>query len=172
VDILDLGDIGARYKNPSFADMTALSKSTCLIWKLLFRALAKARDGDMLCIILGCSVPVVVREHGGESGKWFELIGEAYVHGTMDGEAMEDGPEYTMFELRISIWHFFSVPKTHARDASFGNGKRSAPPSSWPAPEDAWPLLHSCHGFRASRLLGSKGLRSPWVSIVLERTRP
>lgn len=41
--------------------------------------------GDKVCLLLGCRVPVVLRERrdGG-----YELVGEAYVHGIMKGEAL------------------------------------------------------------------------------------
>ena len=45
----------------------------------------EARKGDRICLLLGCRVPVVLREHK-EGG--YELIGEVYVHGIMNGEAM------------------------------------------------------------------------------------
>ncbi|KAI3321986.1 HET-domain-containing protein [Xylariaceae sp. AK1471] len=45
----------------------------------------KAQVGDQVCILYGCSVPVVVRKL--LRGGWV-LIGEAYVHGKMDGEAI------------------------------------------------------------------------------------
>jgi hypothetical protein len=44
----------------------------------------KARQGDHICILYGCSVPLVFREIKGG----FSLVGEAYVHGFMDGEAL------------------------------------------------------------------------------------
>ncbi|KAF2194106.1 HET-domain-containing protein [Zopfia rhizophila CBS 207.26] len=47
---------------------------------------------DIVCILFGCSVPVVLRkveEHSGDN-ELYELIGEAYVHGKMDGEAVQD----------------------------------------------------------------------------------
>jgi hypothetical protein len=50
-----------------------------------------ARIGDRICILRGCSVPVVLRQHGtpeSPRGLYWQLIGEAYVHGVMDGEAM------------------------------------------------------------------------------------
>lgn len=43
-------------------------------------------SGDYVCILIGCSVPVVLREEDG----CMKLIGETYVHGKMEGEAMED----------------------------------------------------------------------------------
>lgn len=66
-----------------------------------------AKRGDIVCILLGCSVPVVLRpveqgsgngDHGGnengcqseeDQGKDYYFVGEAYVHGIMDGEATE-----------------------------------------------------------------------------------
>jgi Heterokaryon incompatibility protein (HET) len=62
-----------------------------------------SKNGDFICIIFGCSVPVVLRELPNESttvslvevGKpaetvvcpVYRLIGECYVHGLMEGEA-------------------------------------------------------------------------------------
>jgi hypothetical protein len=40
--------------------------------------------GDMVCIFLGAKVPYVIRKSSEAEGHW-ELIGEAYVHGVMDG---------------------------------------------------------------------------------------
>jgi hypothetical protein len=41
--------------------------------------------GDKICILLGCSVPVILREH---LDGCFEFIGEAFIYGKMDGEAI------------------------------------------------------------------------------------
>lgn len=40
--------------------------------------------GDLICIVLGSEVPLVLRSSGSE----YLLVGGAYVHGIMDGEAM------------------------------------------------------------------------------------
>ena len=45
-----------------------------------------SRPGDQVWIVFGCSVPVVVRV----SGERKELVGECYVDGIMDGEAVEE----------------------------------------------------------------------------------
>lgn len=42
----------------------------------------KTKRRDQICILYGCSVPVVLREY-------YNFIGECYVHGVMDGEAFE-----------------------------------------------------------------------------------
>jgi hypothetical protein len=44
--------------------------------------------GDKIVVILGCYAPFVVRKL--EGSETFQVIGEAYVHGIMDGEIMED----------------------------------------------------------------------------------
>ena len=44
----------------------------------------QTRKGDLISIIFGCSMPIVIRPHG----KLFKIVGEAYVQGLMDGEAM------------------------------------------------------------------------------------
>lgn len=47
-----------------------------------------AEVGDKIFIPLGSTVPFVIREGEGEQGT-FELLGDAYIHGIMDGEEME-----------------------------------------------------------------------------------
>lgn len=48
----------------------------------------KAELGDIICIIFGCSVPVLLREFHTYGDSYFEFVGECYVHGYMDGEAV------------------------------------------------------------------------------------
>jgi hypothetical protein len=66
----------------------------------------RAKSGDTLCILYGCSVPVVLRRLGTESDGYWQLIGEAYVQDFMDGEAISSlFPEKTreaevIFEIR------------------------------------------------------------------------
>jgi hypothetical protein len=49
-----------------------------------YRELNQARVGDLVAIIYGCSTPLVIRPYGGQ----FQIVGEAYVEGFMDGEAV------------------------------------------------------------------------------------
>jgi len=42
-------------------------------------------EGDRVCVILGCSVPFIVRP---TADGWIQ-VGECYVHGLMEGEAMD-----------------------------------------------------------------------------------
>ncbi|KAF4625441.1 hypothetical protein G7Y89_g12730 [Cudoniella acicularis] len=48
------------------------------------------RDGDVVCIFDGAAVPLVLRP---VLAGQFEVVGDAYVHGIMDGEAMKLGLE-------------------------------------------------------------------------------
>ena len=53
-----------------------------------------AEQDDVIAVLLGCSVPFILRKVNGQSGevRW-RIVGECYVHGIMDGEAMEWGLE-------------------------------------------------------------------------------
>ena len=42
--------------------------------------------GDLVSVLLGCDMPIVLREY--DAGYCLRVIGEAYVHGIMDGEAV------------------------------------------------------------------------------------
>jgi hypothetical protein len=46
---------------------------------------AQTKQGDLIAILFGCSTPIAIRPYG----LHFQVIGEAYVQGLMDGEAME-----------------------------------------------------------------------------------
>lgn len=49
-----------------------------------------AREGDLICILFGCSVPVILRERKTGAEAFFEFVGDAYIHGMMEGEAFTD----------------------------------------------------------------------------------
>ena len=44
-----------------------------------------ARKGDLVCILYGCSVPVIIRKYG----QGYRYVGESYIHGLMDGAAVD-----------------------------------------------------------------------------------
>lgn len=51
------------------------------------------RQSDCACVLMGCSVPVILREVPNiERNGVFELVGECYIHGMMDGEALGSTP--------------------------------------------------------------------------------
>ena len=49
---------------------------------------SEVRVGDMVCILFGCSVPVLLRQITQGKTPEFLFVGECYVHGMMDGEAV------------------------------------------------------------------------------------
>jgi hypothetical protein len=49
------------------------------------KAKDQTMEGDLIAILFGCSTPIVIRPYG----EHFKVVGEAYVQGIMDGEAME-----------------------------------------------------------------------------------
>lgn len=81
------------------------------------------KAGDLVCILYGCSVPCILRQilHGGgrdskagisdergleDSSYFYELIGEAFILGQMDGEAIVDLSEE---DLRCASGDFHLV---------------------------------------------------------------
>ncbi|PQE14200.1 heterokaryon incompatibility protein [Rutstroemia sp. NJR-2017a BVV2] len=59
----------------------------------------KAMKGDLVCVLFGCSVPVLLRES--DSGDSFSLVGECFLDGYMDGLGLEQGRfEERMFCIR------------------------------------------------------------------------
>ena len=48
-----------------------------------------AKVGDIVCVLLGCSVPVVLSPiTPANASNGYRLVGEAYLHGVMDGEVL------------------------------------------------------------------------------------
>lgn len=45
---------------------------------------------DVVCILFGCSVPVILRPLGHDG---FKLVGKGYVQGVMDGEMIKNNDE-------------------------------------------------------------------------------
>ena len=61
-----------------------------------------AKVGDLICVLHGCSVPVILRaQRDPQSLKitHHEIIGECYIYGYMDGEAISKIKEVTEFKL-------------------------------------------------------------------------
>lgn len=48
----------------------------------------EARVGDMICVLYGCSVPVILRPWQEKTKSGYQIIGECYVEGIMDGQTM------------------------------------------------------------------------------------
>lgn len=56
---------------------------------------------DVIAILFGCSVPVILRPSQSDSSlpQLYKFIGEAYIYGKMDGEAMYEAHADTDFVL-------------------------------------------------------------------------
>lgn len=61
----------------------------------------QARKGDILCVMFGCSVPVVLRKK--ESSSSYTFVGECYMHGFMDGEAIAMQMKGALVEKKIVL---------------------------------------------------------------------
>jgi hypothetical protein len=89
---------------------------------------AKTRRGDQLCILMGGQTPFVLRQsesrkmrvagsEGDYDRKFFEMIGDCYTHGLMDGEAMEEwgkeagSSEQNLLIQKLSKNHLEAVQK-------------------------------------------------------------
>jgi hypothetical protein len=76
-----------------------------VVWNRKFFSTAKeerlglapdtAKVGDIVCVFYGCSVPVIIREikdrdreRRDMNKQEYQFIGEGYLHGMMDGEAV------------------------------------------------------------------------------------
>lgn len=63
-----------------------------------------AQKGDVVCMLFGCNVPVVLRKYeqpqDGYLPAVFEFIGECYVDGFMNGEAVNSGKQTQEFTMR------------------------------------------------------------------------
>jgi hypothetical protein len=67
-------------------EATSVKNSTEHLFGL---ASQKTQIGDLVCVLFGCTVPVILRERNNdEHGVYHEFIGESYIHGKMDGEAL------------------------------------------------------------------------------------
>jgi hypothetical protein len=69
---------------------------------------AKAKKGDFICVLYGCSVPVLLRHAGAGAGAGagaarcdsFSFVGECFVDGCMDGSVLE---QQSIKEMTFSI---------------------------------------------------------------------
>ncbi|KAE9372770.1 hypothetical protein N431DRAFT_439800 [Stipitochalara longipes BDJ] len=59
---------------------------------------SETEPGDFVFVLLGSDVPFIMRRESNTSEK-MQVIGEAYLHGIMDGEVMENNPVIEAIEL-------------------------------------------------------------------------
>ena len=70
----------------------------------------RVKRGDFVCILFGCSVPILLRQQNDADTheEYFQIIGDCYIHGIMDGQLIEmarrESGNYTipkqLFEIR------------------------------------------------------------------------
>ena len=93
-------DMRRRTEHAFWYDLlqTARNRQFCITKKgYMGWAPPAAKPGDRICILFGGQVPYVVRP----KGKYHEFLGEAYIHGIMNGEALSmDGIKMETFCLR------------------------------------------------------------------------
>lgn len=99
---------------PYVAAMSVLSKRRIFATDRGFLGLGPQhlQPNDLVCVLLGAEVPFIFRElrqHTVTSSPWcfwrnssscYELVGECYIHGIMDGEFLEKKPPLMDFTLR------------------------------------------------------------------------
>ncbi|KAL8708720.1 MAG: hypothetical protein Q9220_006445 [cf. Caloplaca sp. 1 TL-2023] len=103
---IDTGALIADYRSPSHV-VQFLKRVRSVVWNRVFvtsksgqlfgLAPQGTQVGDYLCILFGCSVPVVLRKcktiHRDSFDQYkpetYEFIGETYINGLMDGEAFD-----------------------------------------------------------------------------------
>jgi len=73
----------------------------------------QVKAGDHICILLGYSVPVILRPVSGTQQKGLCFVGESYVHGMMDGEIMMilDGKDYPCGQIYTRVAKRNSLPQ-------------------------------------------------------------
>ncbi|KAH8784347.1 heterokaryon incompatibility protein-domain-containing protein [Hyaloscypha finlandica] len=69
--------------------------------KRMGAATEQTQENDMIYVLMGCSVPVILRKTARPNE--FQFVGECYWHGFMDGEAlaMRDGDKVTAHEFKL-----------------------------------------------------------------------
>ena len=85
-----------RVKSPNVVEYLKLMQTA--VWNRLFLRSEngrfglgpnKAKEGDIICILLGCSVPVILRKNTGHEDDSYTHVGEAYVDRLMDGQGLK-----------------------------------------------------------------------------------
>jgi hypothetical protein len=94
----DIMEVDFLWDNPGCQRSFAVTKSG-----YIGMVPRRCRNGDIVCVLYGGKVPFILRkceEPFGRSdqGDRYQLVGEAYVHGLMDGQGLEKGEE-TKFTL-------------------------------------------------------------------------
>lgn len=142
---LDCTQIEVATGMGDFMGLVALALQNIMLYRRLLMteqgyigmAPAEVRKADRVCLLLGCRVSVLLRKH--EEGE-YELVGDVYVHGIMNGRLrvrrkLED---YEIHRYPVSGSHphpdgsWFAVHLTHS-------------PCTHRARKDGLDELHECY---------------------------
>lgn len=84
---LDYSEVYSCFDRASQKRRFMVTKNGYMGWapdNIYGKANQQTKKGDLIVILFGCSTPIVIRPRGSR----FQVIGEAYVQGFMDGEAL------------------------------------------------------------------------------------
>lgn len=93
-------DDGSAYDKSNVAHATRDRRLVFTSNGYIGLAPTEAETGDMVCVLFGGETPFILRpmdEH------WL-LIGDCYIHGIMDGEAVADAEKKEKIRRTFEIW--------------------------------------------------------------------
>jgi hypothetical protein len=70
------------------------------------------RPGDVICLCDVASVPLAICKTATDDDETYKLVGNAYVHGIMDGEFLDMNPPEGTFSFLLPIFNSFSSSAT------------------------------------------------------------
>lgn len=85
----DYAEVYGAFDRTSKERRFMLTRNGCMGWapdNIVDGPSQQAMVDDLVCVIFGCSTPLIIRPTG--TG-YFKVVGEAYVHGMMDGQALD-----------------------------------------------------------------------------------
>jgi heterokaryon incompatibility protein (HET) len=112
---LNTSKLMTNWSLPTFT-IEFLKRVQAIVWNRKFFVFRSYRDGpdslfglgpsdvredDVVCILFGCSVPVILRPN--HDGTAHEFVGECYVHGKMDGEALAAMDENSISDATLEF---------------------------------------------------------------------
>jgi hypothetical protein len=88
--VTDPKEIAYARRITSLATMTTTNRRFMAAGNYFGLAPLCTEVGDVVVVVLGCLVPIVLRERAPSMGGGYLNVGDAYLHGFMDGEAIMD----------------------------------------------------------------------------------
>ncbi|KAE8442534.1 hypothetical protein EG329_003249 [Mollisiaceae sp. DMI_Dod_QoI] len=98
VDEKGLADVGLSYYCEWLQSVAKGRRALLVDGVYLGIGPRETEPGDFVFVLLGSDIPFVMRKENNTSGR-MQIVGEAYLHGVMDGEVMEKNPVIEHIEL-------------------------------------------------------------------------